>query len=65
MDSWRYLKQLIDCPFNGIAYLCTMHQESPRRSANAGKEARQVGTYRYETKNEFVKTVPIVRILYK
>ena len=28
-----------------------------------GKKARQVGTYRYETKNEFVKTVPIVQIL--
>lgn len=27
--------------------------------------ARQAGTYRYETKNEFVKTVPIVRILDK
>lgn len=31
----------------------------------SGKVVRQVGTYRYETKNEFVKTVPIVRILDK
>lgn len=32
---------------------------------SSGKVVRQVGTYRYETKNEFVKTVPIVRILDK
>ena len=31
----------------------------------SGKVVRQIGTYRYETKNEFVKTVPIVQILDK
>lgn len=31
----------------------------------AGKVVRQVGTYRYETRNETIKTVPIVKILDK
>ena len=30
-----------------------------------GKVTRQVGTYRYETKNDFVKTVPIVKFIDK
>lgn len=30
-----------------------------------GKITRQIGTYRYETKNDFVKTVPIVRFIDK
>lgn len=31
----------------------------------AGKVVRQIGTYRYETKNDFVKTVPIVKFIDK
>ena len=31
----------------------------------AGKITRQVGIYRYETKNDFVKTVPIVKFIDK
>lgn len=31
----------------------------------ANKVTKQIGTYRYETKNEFVKTVPIVGFLDK
>ena len=31
----------------------------------AGKVTRQIGTYRYETKNDFVKTVPIVKFIDK
>ena len=31
----------------------------------AGKVVRQVGTYRYETQNDFVKTVPIISFLDK
>lgn len=31
----------------------------------SGKVVRQIGTYRYKTKNEFVKTVPIVQIFDK
>lgn len=45
-------------PEDGMAYYDDQVIKVP-----AGKKARQVGTYRYETKNEFVKTVPIVRIL--
>lgn len=47
-------------PEDGMAYYDDQVIKVP-----AGKKARQVGTYRYETKNEFVKTVPIVRILDK
>ncbi len=31
----------------------------------AGKVVRQVGTYRYETQNDFVKSVPIINFLDK
>ena len=47
-------------PEDGVTYYDDLIMKVP-----VGKKARQVGTYRYETKNEFVKTVPIVRILDK
>ena len=47
-------------PVEGTTYYDDLILKVP-----AGKVVRQIGTYRYETKNEFVKTVPIVQILDK
>ena len=44
-------------PEDGVTYYDDLVIKVP-----SGKSVRQVGTYRYETKNEFVKTVPIVKV---
>lgn len=44
-------------PVEGITYYDDLILEVP-----AGKVVRQIGIYRYKTKDEFVKTVPIVQI---
>ena len=44
-------------PGEGIAYFDDQIIKVP-----ANKCVKQVGTYRYETKDQFIKTVPIVKI---
>lgn len=45
-------------PDEGVAYY-----DDQRINVPAGKRAVQVGTYRYVTSREFVKTVPVVEIV--
>ena len=59
--KWQYGEPVVFLlPEEGTTYYDDLVIKVP-----SGKVVRQIGTYRYETKNEFVKTVPIVKILDK
>ena len=56
--KWQYGEPVVFLlPEEGTTYYDDLIVKVP-----SGKVVRQIGTYRYETKNEFVKTVPIVKV---
>ena len=59
--DWQYGEPLVYImPEEGTAYYDDLVIKIP-----AGKIVRQVGTFRYATQGQFVKTVPIVKIFDK
>lgn len=56
--------------YTGPIYLLINHDgkyyyDEEKVNVSQGKVVRQVGIYQYETRNEFLKTVPIIMILNK